>query len=156
LFTTHSSNLVKEIPLNSLTYIYKDGDDLKIEYDETLNKIINTLGVLPNPKDSVRVLLFVEGNHDINALKIYSRILKENDGNILQLENNLEIGIVISGGSSLKFYIDNKYLEGLGKPEVHIYDNDIEQYRNYVKKINDEGKGLKKAFNTSKTELENF
>jgi predicted ATP-dependent endonuclease of OLD family len=166
LFTTHSSNLVKEIPLNSLTYIYKDGDDLKIEYgtdsesetlnDETLNKIIDTLGVLPNPKDSVRVLLFVEGNHDINALKIYSRILKENDGNILQLENNLEIGIVISGGSSLKFYIDNKYLEGLGKPEVHIYDNDIEQYRNYVKKINDEGKGLKKAFNTSKTELENF
>jgi len=166
LFTTHSSNLVKEIPLNSLTYIYKDGDDLKIEYgtdsesetlnDETLNKIIDTLGVLPNPKDSVRVLLFVEGNHDINALKTYSQILRKNDGNILQLENNLEIGIVISGGSSLKFYIDNKYLEGLGKPEVHIYDNYIEEYRTYVKKINDEGNGFKKAFNTSKTELENF
>ena len=166
LFTTHSSNLVKEIPLNSLTYIYKDGDALKIEYgtdsesetlnDETLNKIIDTLGVLPNPKDSVKVLLFVEGNHDINALKTYSRILRKNDENVLQLDNNLEIGIVISGGSSLKFYIDNKYLEGLGKPEIHIYDNDIEEYRNYVKKINDEGNGLKKAFNTSKIELENF
>ncbi|RLD83951.1 MAG: hypothetical protein DRJ10_02455 [Bacteroidetes bacterium] len=166
LFTTHSSNLVKEIPLNSLTYIYKDGDDLAVEYgtdsdsetlnDETLNRIIDTLGVLPNPKDSVRTLLFVEGNHDINALKIYSRILNENDGNILHLENNLEIGIVISGGSSLKFYIDNKYLDGLGKPEVHIYDNDIEEYMNYVQKINDEGNESKKAFNTTKSELENF
>ena len=40
--------------------------------NETLDKIINTLGVLPNPKDSVNTLLFVEGNHDINALKEYS------------------------------------------------------------------------------------
>lgn len=166
LFTTHSSNLVKEIPLNSLTYIYKENNDLKVEYgtdsengtlnDETLNKIIDTLGVLPNPKDSVRVLLFVEGNHDIDALKIYSQILNENDGSILQLENNVEIGIVISAGSNLKFYIDNKYLDGLGKPQVHIYDNDIVDYRNYVRRINDEGNDSKKAFNTSKTELENF
>lgn len=166
LFTTHSSNLVKEIPLYSLTYVNKDDQGIKVEYgtdsksetlnEETLNKIIDTLGVLPNPKDSVKTLLFVEGNHDITALKIYSRILNANNPEIIQLENNLEIGIIISGGSSLKFYIDNKYLDGLGKPEVHLYDNDIPEYRDYVKKINDEGNVFKIAFNTTKIELENF
>ena len=166
LFTTHSSNLVKEIPIDSLTYIYKNKQGVNVNYgkdldsgkfnEETLNKIIETLGVLPNPKDSVRSLLFVEGNHDINALKIYSRILNQNDDSIIKLEENSEIGIIISGGSSLKFYIDNRYLDGLGKPEVHIYDNDIVEYRAYVTKINNENNPSKKAFNTTKTELENF
>jgi putative ATP-dependent endonuclease of OLD family len=166
LFTTHSSNLVKEISLDSLTYIHKNDDGINVEYgtdseaetlnDETLNKIIDTLGVLPNPKDSVKALLFVEGNHDINALKIYSRILNQDDDSTIKLEDNIEIGIIISGGSSLKFYIDNKYLDGLGKPEVHIYDNDVAEYRTYVEKINNEENPSKKAFNTTKTELENF
>ncbi|WP_370094260.1 ATP-binding protein [Winogradskyella sp.] len=166
LFTTHSSNLVKEIPIHSLTYVYKDDDKIQVEYgadeeadtlnDETLIKIIDTLGVLPNPKDSVNTLLFVEGNHDITALKIYSRILNEHDNTILSLEDNEEIGIIISGGSSLKFYIDNKYLDGLGKPEVHIYDNDIAEYRTYVERINAEDNPSKSAFNTTKVELENY
>jgi putative ATP-dependent endonuclease of OLD family len=166
LFTTHSSNLVKEIPIESLTYIHRDDQGINVEYgkdsnsgtfnEDTLNKIIKTLGVLPNPKDSVRSLLFVEGNHDINALKIYSRILNQIDDSIIKLEDNFEIGIIISGGSSLKFYIDNKYLDGLGKPEIHIYDNDIAEYRAYVAKINNEGNPSKIAFNTTKTELENF
>ncbi len=166
LFTTHSSNLVKEIPIESLTYIHKNDGKLKIDYglnletqemdEETLNNIINTLGVLPNPKDSVRTLLYIEGNHDINALKIYSRILKQQDDSVISLENNNEVGIVISGGSSLKFYIDNKYLDGLGKPEVHIYDNDVPEYRTYVQRIEAENNNSKKAFNTTKSELENF
>ncbi len=165
LFTTHSSNLVKEIPIESLNYIYRNDDGIQIEQgvlsdgainNETLDKIINTLGVLPNPKDSVNTLLFVEGNHDINALKEYSFILNQHDENIINLVDNETIGIVISGGSSLKFYIDNKYLDGLGKPEVHIYDNDIQDYRNYVDRINQENNPNKKAFNTSKLELENY
>lgn len=165
LFTTHSSNLVKEIPVEALTYVSKIDESINVEYGTTtdkalnnitLDKIIDTLGVLPNPKDSVRTLLFVEGNHDINALKIYSRILNANNPEIINLNDNDSIGIIISGGSSLKFYIDNKYLDGLGKPEVHIYDNDIAEYRSYVARINGAGNRNKKAFNTTKLELENY
>ena len=47
-------------------------------------------------------------------------------------------------------------MDGLGKPEVHIYDNDIQDYRNYVDRINQENNPNKKAFNTSKLELENY
>ena len=166
LFTTHSANLVKEIPIESLNYIRKTEEGLKIEYgltdnkkinDETIDRIIDALGVLPNPKDSVKALLFVEGNHDINALKLYSELLKQVEPNFINLNNNnKDIGVIVSGGSSLKFYIDNKYLDGLGKPELHIYDNDVPEYRTYVQKINDEGNDNKRAFNTTKSELENY
>lgn len=165
LFTTHSSNLVREIPMESLIYIHKDEDDKNVvEYgidlelnepnEETLQKIIKTLGVLPNPTDKISKLLFVEGNHDINALYRYSKIFNLHSENVKDLENRNDIAIVISGGSCLKFYVDNKYLDGLGKPEIHIYDNDIPEYRDYVAKINAEEN--KKGFNTSKTELENY
>lgn len=166
LFTTHSSNLVKEIPVESLIYLHIDEDDLHIEYgvdkdgeginEATLDMIVKSLGVLPNPRDSVDKLFFVEGNHDINALSEYSRILHENDNTIVNIRQSENIAYVIAGGSSLKFYIDHKYLSGLGKAELHIYDNDVEEYKNYVSKINDQGNPRKKAFNTTKRELENY
>ena len=165
LFTTHSSNLVKEIPMESLIYISKDENENNIiEYginfeteevnEAAINKIIEALGVLPNPIDKISKLLFVEGNHDINALFRYSKILSLHDNQIKNLEERNDIGIVISGGSCLKFYVDNKYLDGLGKHEIHIYDNDVAEYKTYVDKINLEAN--KTAFNTSKSELENY
>lgn len=165
LFTTHSSNLVREIPMESLIYIHKNEENKNVvEYgfdiendeinEETLQKIIKTLGVLPNPADRISKLLFVEGNHDINALYRYSKIFNAHDQEIKDLEKRNDIAIVISGGSCLKFYIDNKYLDGLGKPEIHIYDNDIVDYRDYVAKINAEENKI--GFNTAKNELENY
>lgn len=167
LFTTHSSNLVRELPIKSLRYISKNTEDEIIiangfDFEQNaideivIEKIIETLGVLPNPRDKVKILLYVEGNNDIIALKKYSSIINAEDPNILNLDNNEDIGIVITGGSSLKFYIENKYLTGLGKPEIHIYDNDKQEYRDYVVKINEENNPRKKAFNTSKLELENY
>ncbi|WP_026706564.1 ATP-binding protein [Flavobacterium soli] len=164
-FTTHSANLVREIPMESLIYIYKSIENQNVvEYgvdietqelnEETINRIIDTLGVLPNPADKISKLLFVEGNHDVNALKRYSKLLNTYNHAIIPLDERQDIAIVISGGSCLKFYIDNKYLDGLGKPELHIYDNDIPDYRDYVDKINQQEN--KKGFNTTKTELENY
>ncbi len=159
MFTTHSANLVREIPMESLIYIHKDHENINtIEYginfetqklnEETINRIIETLGVLPNRADKISKLLFVEGNHDVNALKRYSKILNRHNNSIIPLDDRQDIAIVISGGSCLKFYIDNKYLDGLGKPEIHIYDNDIVEYREYVAKINQQKN--KKGFNTTK------
>jgi AAA15 family ATPase/GTPase len=167
LFTTHSSNLVREIPVDSIVYVTRTHDNKPVcnypydsqkeETDEDiLNEIIETLGVLPNPKDRLKVIFYVEGNHDVNAMKRYSRILNNHDNNIIDLNQSEDVGYVITGGSALKFYVDNKYLSGLGKPEVHVYDNDIAEYRTYVDKINQEAGESKKAYNTTKLELENF
>jgi AAA15 family ATPase/GTPase len=167
LFTTHSANLVREIPIESLMYVSRCEDDKpKITYpfdndtgntdDSILTEIITTLGVLPNPRDKVKMILYVEGNHDVNAFTRYSKILNEDDNSIISLSDSDDIAYVISGGSALKFYIDNQYLSGLGKPELHIYDSDITEYVTYIQRINDDPDETKKGFNTTKPELENY
>lgn len=167
LFSTHSANLVREIPIHSLRYISTaDDGSVSIEYgkniadgsdnEAVIGKIIKTLGILPNPADRIKVLLYVEGNHDVNALKRYSHILNAADPEIINLSTSKAVGYVITGGSALKHYIEHKHLEGLGKPEVHIYDNDVAEYRAAVIGINAEANANKVAFNTTKTELENY
>lgn len=165
LFTTHSANLAREIPTESLRYISNEGEGgIAIELgavdgvknEEVIDKIIAALGILPNPADRVKVLLYVEGNHDVNALRRYSKILSEHDPAILNLNNTDCVGYVITGGSALKHYLEQKHLDGLGKPEVHVYDNDIPSYRDAVEEINDDPNPSKVAFNTVKNELENY
>lgn len=167
LFTTHSANLVREIPVESLRFISEgDGGDIKIDcgvnpetgdIDEAvISSVISALGILPNPSDRVKILVYVEGNHDVNALKRYSQIISNDDSSFENLMDSAEVGYVITGGSALKHYIEQKHLDGLGKPEVHIYDNDVSDYRTAVQHINDEGNPRKIAFNTSKLELENY
>lgn len=167
LFTTHSANLVREIPIKSLRYISSnENGKLEIYYgknridnsdnEEIIQKIIATLGILPNPAEKVQVLLYVEGNNDINALKRYSNILNAVNPQIIDLSNSDKVGYVITGGSALKHYIEHKHLEGLGKPEVHIYDNDVPDYRRAVATINGQNNPNKIAFNTTKLELENY
>ncbi|MDT0633675.1 ATP-dependent nuclease, partial [Spectribacter hydrogenooxidans] len=165
LFTTHSSNLAREIPTKSLRYISEDDSNcLAIELGandgeenpQVIDKIIAALGILPNPADRVKVLLFVEGNHDVNALKRYSAILSRQDQEILNLNESDCVGYVITGGSALKHYLEQKHLDGLGKPEVHVYDNDVREYRDAVERINDDPSTDKVAFNTGKNELENY
>lgn len=164
-FTSHSANLVRELPIQSLRYVVNTENGLQIqnawdfdnekEVQETINAVIDTLGILPNPKDSVRVLVYVEGNNDVLALKRYSNIYINEGEQIIDL-NDSKIGWVITGGSSLKHYVENNYLSGLGKPEVHIYDGDKPEYIKTVEDIEALGLAEKKAFNTSKRELENF
>lgn len=167
LFSTHSANLVREIPIHSLRYISSDVNrDIVIENgknmadgtnnDTVIEKIIKSLGILPNPTDRIKVLIYVEGNHDVDALKRYSQILNAANPNIINLMTSMEVGYVITGGSALKHYIKHKHLEGLGKPVVHIYDNDVAEYRQAVRGIVAESNPQKKAFNTRKLELENY
>lgn len=164
IFTTHSANLVGEMPLASIRYV-TTCPDLVIKTpvlvdgkpDELiLAEIIDGLGILPSPTDKVKVLLYVEGNNDITALKGYSKLLFDSNVIAEDIMASPKVGIIITGGSSLRYYIDNKYLDGLGKPAVHIYDNDKVEYQDYVNRINGEGNPNKKAFNTSMREMENF
>jgi putative ATP-dependent endonuclease of OLD family len=164
-FTSHSANLVREIPVQSLRYVVSTDEGLEIqnawdfeanvEIQETIDAVITTLGILPNPKDTVRVLVYVEGNNDVLALKRYSSLLINEGETVIDL-NEAQIGWVITGGSSLKHYVENSYLSGLGKSEVHIYDGDDQKYIQAVEDINNLNNPSKVAFNTSRRELENY
>lgn len=164
-FTSHSANLVREIPVKSLRHVVSTEDGLEIqnawdfetdqEIQETIDAVIATLGILPNPKDTVRVLVYVEGNNDVLALKRYSSLLINEGEDVIDL-NGTQIGWVITGGCSLKHYVENSYLSGLGKPEVHIYDGDEQKYIQAVANINNLNNPSKVAFNTTRRELENY
>ena len=167
LFTTHSANLVREIPIEALRYIsLTDDAGLQIQYgvdrdtnehnDAVIQKIIATLGILPNPLDRVKVLLYVEGNNDVSALKRYSKILSDHDNSLINLQIAEEVAYVLTGGSSLKHYVEQRHLDGLGKSAIHIYDSDVPEYVNIVNRINGEGNPNTIGFNTIKLELENY
>lgn len=165
LFTTHNSNLAKEIPKKSLRYIYANNGNINVENgtnddgtdnDEIIDKIIDTLGALPDPKNKVKVLVFVEGENDVNGLIEYSKLLHDEDDSIINLENNEQVTFIPTGGSQLKYYIEKKYLDGLLQAQVHIYDSDIPAYVTAVETINAEGNDRKVGFNTTKLELENY
>ncbi len=164
-FTTHNSNLAKEIPKESLRYVYSDNGQVNVECglnddgtdnEEIIDRIIQTLGALPDPKNKVKVLIFVEGENDVNALIGLSKLLNATDGNIINLENNEAVAFIPTGGSQLKFYIEKKYLDGLLQSQVHIYDSDIPAYVQSVADLNAEGVDTKIGFNTTKIELENY
>ncbi|MFB6307068.1 MAG: ATP-binding protein [Flavobacteriales bacterium] len=165
LFTTHNANLAREIPPGSFTYIKESNVDRLVYYavdengqfqEEVINEVIETLDVLPDPRDKVNLLVFLEGNNDINALMRYSSILAEYDDDILDLSNRDDIGYVLTGGSSLKHYVDRGLLENLNKPQIHIYDNDDPQYKERIGEINDTENEDKKGFLTPDLEMENF
>lgn len=164
-FTTHNSNLAKEIPKESLRYVYLDNGRVNVENglnndgtdnEEIIDRIIQTLGALPDPKNKVKVLIFVEGENDVNALIGLSKLLNSANGNIINLENNEAVAFIPTGGSQLKFYIEKKYLDGLLQSQVHIYDSDIPAYVQSVTDLNAEGANTKIGFNTTKIELENY
>jgi len=165
MFTTHNANFAREIPLEARRYIsanetgtihIESGKTDNEENPDVVDKIVKALGILPNPSDCIKVLLYVEGNHDVNALKRYSEILSREDPTLPNLKDLDAIGYVITGGSALKHYIEQKHLDGLGKPQVHIYDNDVADYRTAVQGINDLNDPTKVAFNTRKLELESY
>ncbi|ALJ06556.1 hypothetical protein APS56_16065 [Pseudalgibacter alginicilyticus] len=164
-FTTHNSNLAKEIPKKSLRYVYSDNGNTNIESGinsdgsdntEIIDKIIDTLGALPDPKNKVKVLIFVEGENDINGLIGISKLLNSNDDSIINLENNESVAFIPTGGSQLKYYIEKKYLDGLLQSQVHIYDSDIPAYVQSVADLNAENNDKKVGYNTTKLEFENY
>lgn len=165
IFTTHNSNLAKEIPKKSLRLVYKDNGIMYVESGtssdgtdnvEIIDLIISTLGALPDPKNKVKVLIFVEGENDINGLIGFSKILNAHNNEIISLENNEAIAFIPTGGSQLKFYIEKKYLDGLLQSQVHIYDSDIPSYVQSVANLNAENNPRKFGYNTIKSELENY
>ena len=165
LFTTHNSNLAKEIPKHSLKYVFADSGNVKVENgtnsdgsdnEDIIDRIIETLGALPDPKNKVKVLVFVEGENDVNGLINYSKILHGDDNTVINLENNEAVTFIPTGGSQLKYYIEKKYLDGLTQSQVHIYDSDKPEYVSLVASLNSEGNHRKMGYTTIKSEMENY
>ena len=162
ILTTHSPELCGMIPTKSLRMVDKyDKSNINSNDDDILNKISKTLGVLPTlseqMKGSVKVVVCVEGKNDVSFLKNINESI-EDLKNIVNI-NGENIIIIPMGGSTLKDWINNRYLEKLDLNQVHIYDSDIgsnseHKYKKYIEELNTQNNC--KAYETALREMENY
>lgn len=156
ILTTHSPGLASELPVNSLRFLNQDSttNELKIDKgNHIFGKIAEVLGVTPDSR--VKVLFCVEGPTDVSALENLSKALKEKYPELPNLANDDRIAFVLMGGSTLKHWVNNNYLKDLGKPEFHLYDNDVPSYKKSIKEIN-ERKDNSVGMTTQKLEIESY
>ena len=161
LMTTHTPNLVRVLPRESLRFINRNDTGREVHTgvdDETCELVRQTLGV--HPDHDVRVFVGVEGIHDESFLIGISEALSETDDQVKSLAALVSEGRVIfvpQGGSSLTTWVSR--LKGLRCAEYHLFDRDFEppaapHYADAAEQINQrEGAS---ACHTTKREMENY
>lgn len=161
ILTTHVPSLAGVLPVESLRFIVgtPEGKEIrKGDTAETIQDIAATLGVLPSLTEEVKVIVLVEGVHDISTLKIFSRLIHEDNNEFINLEEDKRVVMMPTGGSSLAMWVEHQYLQKFNLPEVHIYDGDNctpPKYHQQCEEVNARGDGSM-AFSTTKRELENY
>ena len=128
LLTTHTPALGGLIENPNLRLVIKDAaGNVSVEQgtNAAYEKIAKTLGVLPDPLASkVQLLICVEGPNDITFFKNITPLIIQINPALPNLVNDSRVAIFPLGGGTLKDWVTNNYLAGLGKPEFHIYDRD--------------------------------
>ncbi len=161
ILTTHTPTLARRVNQNCLRLIHKSNDEPSVALgsdDETLPKIISTLGVLPD--HDIKAFLGVEGKHDISFLGHISKILAATESDIpdlIEAEKSGALVFVPLGGSSLDLWRNR--LVNLNRPEFYLTDRDKTPPNpaKYQKQVNDwNARHNCKAWVTSKRELENY
>lgn len=164
ILTTHVPSFAGLLPSDSIRFI-DDVHGKKLikstkDDEQVLSDVVESLGVIPSPVDpsKVKVAIIVEGPNDVAALKRLSHTISQKNKEIVDLSSSEEIIFIISGGSTLKYWVQNQYLKTLGIPEWHLVDRDEKippSYEKWCIKVNSRGDGSK-AFMTTKREMENY
>lgn len=159
ILTTHSPSLATELPVDSLRLISRNEEGLPIIEGgaHILPKITQALGVLPNSEalQKVQVIICLEGPTDVPALKCFSRCLRERYPDVVDLDSDERVAMIPLGGSILKHWVSQNYLQKLSCKEVHIYDRDVSAYQGAVNMVNGRGDGSW-AVQTQRYEIENY
>ena len=158
ILTTHSPGLAQELPTDSIRFVNKDEESNALVQNGTeavIAEVVKTLGILPNPEQNIKLVIYVEGPTDVIALKCFSRCLREKYPDVINLSTDKRILLIPSGGSILKYWVDAHYLENLNCPCIHIYDNDVTTYQKSIDKVNARNDGSWGVL-TKKYEIENY
>ena len=160
ILTTHSPNLSKELPLESIRFVTRDENDSPLVLvcapdNDVIEKVFEALGILPDIKPHVKVVVCVEGPTDVVAMQSFNRCLREHYPNMVDIDASPQVMIIPLGGSILKHWADYQYLRKMGCKEFHIYDNDVATYQATVDVINGRGDGSWAGL-TQKREIENY
>jgi len=161
ILTTHTPALGGLLPTTSLRLVEKsDKSQVSNGSDEVLQKITETLGVLPDPiSNETKGLILIEGKTDIIFFEHLCKVLKES-GEIDKTFKEAKIALVPTGGcDNLKSWITMKTVDQFGLPFGIFLDSDrmfpTDQTKNTatIDKNTEHGRI---AFCTRKREAENY
>ncbi|WPR72414.1 AAA family ATPase [Flavobacterium sp. NG2] len=161
ILTTHTPALAGLIPLNSLRFIQKNGNDRTVELgtEDVFIKVADTLGILADPiSKNANAILLVEGKSDVAFVNHTATQLKSG-GHITHTFEDKRIAIVPIGGcGNLKHWTTLRLIEQFAIPYGVILDSDKgtneEQANvNTIQELKDKGV---KAYLTLKREPENY
>lgn len=161
LLTTHTPALAGLLPLESLRFIEKIGNDRTVEMgsDDVFEKISDTLGILADPvsKNATALLLF-EGKDDVAFVNHTAEMLK-GGGYIEHTFEDKRIAIVPIGGcGNIKHWRTLQLASQFNIPYCVLLDSDLgtaehQQNIDKLEKLHQEGI---KAYLTRKREPENY
>lgn len=161
LLTTHTPALAGLLPLGSLRFIEKNGNDqnVELETDEVFEKIANTLGILADPiSKNATAMLLVEGKGDVTFVNHTAEQLK-NSGHLTHTFSERRFAIVPVGGcGNIKHWRTMQLANQFGIPYCVLLDSDkgtAEEARNTEKVEELQNDGVK-AYLTRKREPENY
>ena len=161
MLTTHVPALASLLPINSIRYVCShdlNGRDVCIADDDVIKTVVADLGIIPDKR--TKVLVCVEGPHDLQFLRRINSLLRAEDDSVIDMFVDPRVALVVLGGSTLKEWVNQHYLKNVGLPEVHIYDRDElkngkYKYQDDKDAVNARGDGSI-GFLTAKREMENY
>lgn len=161
MLTTHVPGLASLLTVDSVRYVrtnHQNSSEVCIATDDVISQVVADLGIIPDKR--ARVLVCVEGPHDLQFLKRINNILRDEDNSIIDLFSDPRIALVVLGGSTLKEWVNQHYLKNLRLPEVHIYDRDEQRngkykYQDAKDEVNARG-DESVGYLTTKREMENY
>lgn len=126
LITTHNPALAGLVNEDDLCLVTEDAHHNIVVLNNQQNimrTIADTLGMLPEPLKP-RLLVCVEGPNDVVFFKNISATIHANKNDLPDLSANDKVAVFPLGGGTLKDWVTQDYLSGLGIPQYHIYDLD--------------------------------
>ena len=161
MLTTHVPALASLLPISSIRYVCShdlNGRNVCIADDDVIKTVVADLGIIPDKR--AKVLVCVEGPHDLQFLRRINSLLRAEDDSVIDMFADPRVALVVLGGSTLKEWVNQHYLKNIGLPEVHIYDRDElksgkYKYQDDKDAVNARGDGSI-GFLTAEREMENY
>ncbi len=161
IITTHTPALGGLLPLESLRFIQKTGNDRTVELgtEDVFEKIAETLGVLADPiSKNAKAILLLEGKSDVTFVNHTATQLKSG-GHIDHTFEEKRIALVPIGGcGNLKHWTTLRLIDQFAIPYCVLLDSDLgtnEEQQN-KDKIQELRNNDIKAYLTLKREPENY